>query len=137
MVIGVSVWQLQIPGCASLKEKRSVIKGLKQRLHNEFNISVAETAHHDVLQRSELAACVVATDQPQANRVLGAEIPLDCPVRLLHGQDDGDVPPEISLRLARSLRSQDVQVTLIKGGDHRLSRESDIALLLRTVAALT
>ena len=71
MVIGVSVWQLQIPGCASLKEKRSVIKGLKQRLHNEFNISVAETAHHDVLQRSELAACVVAVDQPQANRVLG------------------------------------------------------------------
>ena len=45
--------------------------------------------------------------------------------------------PEISLRLARVLRSEDVQVTLVKGGDHRLSRESDIALLLRTVAALT
>jgi len=72
----------------------------------------------------------------QARRVLGGEIALDCPVRLLHGQDDGDVPPEISLRLARSLRSQDVQVTLVKGGDHRLSRESDIALLLRTVGAL-
>ena len=72
----------------------------------------------------------------QARRVLGGEIAIDCPVRLLHGQDDGDVPPEISLRLARSLRSQDVQVTLIKGGDHRLSREGDIALLLRTVAAL-
>jgi pimeloyl-ACP methyl ester carboxylesterase len=72
----------------------------------------------------------------QARRVLGGEIPIDCPVRLLHGQDDGDVPPEISLRLARTLRSQDVQVTLVKGGDHRLSRDSDIALLLRTVAAL-
>jgi uncharacterized protein YlxP (DUF503 family) len=72
VVIGVAVWQLQIPGCASLKEKRSVIKGLKQRLHNEFNLSAAETGHHDVLQRSELAACVVAVDQPQANRVLGA-----------------------------------------------------------------
>ena len=47
------------------------------------------------------------------------------------------MPPEISLRLARVLRSEDVQVTLVKGGDHRLSRESDIALLLRTVAALT
>ena len=43
----------------------------------------------------------------------------------------------LSLRLARSLRSQDVQVTLVKGGDHRLSREGDIALLLRTVASLT
>jgi pimeloyl-ACP methyl ester carboxylesterase len=73
----------------------------------------------------------------QQRRVLGGEIAIDCPVRLLHGQDDDDVPPEISLRLARSLRSQDVQVTLVKGGDHRLSRESDIALLLRTVAALT
>ena len=47
-----------------------MVKGLKQRLHNEFNVSVAETAHHDVLQRSELTACVAAVDQPQANRVL-------------------------------------------------------------------
>lgn len=72
----------------------------------------------------------------QNQRMLGSVIPVDCPVRLLHGQDDGDVPPEISLRLARMLRSQDVQVTLVKGGDHRLSRESDIALLIRTVAAI-
>jgi pimeloyl-ACP methyl ester carboxylesterase len=68
---------------------------------------------------------------------LGDEIPFDGPVRLLHGQEDRDVPPDISLRLSACLRSQDVQVTLVKGGDHRLSRESDIALLLRTVAALT
>jgi pimeloyl-ACP methyl ester carboxylesterase len=72
----------------------------------------------------------------QHQRLLSGPIPLDCPVRLLHGQEDTDVPPEISLRLARALHSQDVQVTLVKGGDHRLSRESDIALLLRTVAAL-
>lgn len=73
----------------------------------------------------------------QARRILGGEIPIDCPARLLHGQEDDDVPPEISLRLARALRSQDVQVTLVKGGDHRLSRDSDIALLLCTVAALS
>ena len=72
----------------------------------------------------------------QALRQLDPEIPFDGPVRLLHGQDDGDVPPEISLRLAAAVRSRDVQVTLVKGGDHRLSREQDIALLLRTVAAL-
>ena len=72
----------------------------------------------------------------QALRHLEKEIPLDCPVRLLHGQDDADVPPEVSLRLSAALRSTDVQVTLVKGGDHRLSREQDIALLLRTVAAL-
>ena len=73
----------------------------------------------------------------QALRVLDGEIAIDCPVRLLHGQSDPDVPPDISVRLAEALRSQDVQVTLIKGGDHRLSRGADIALLLRTVATLT
>ena len=72
----------------------------------------------------------------QAARVLGGELALDCPVRLLHGQEDAEVPPEIALRLAGALRSQDVQATLIKGGDHRLSRDTDIALLLRTVAAI-
>jgi len=72
----------------------------------------------------------------EANRLLGTEIALDCPARLLHGQADVDVPWEASLRLAVALRSDDVQVTLIKDGDHRLSREADIALLLRTVALL-
>lgn len=70
MVVGLAVWELSLPGCASLKDKRSVIKSLKQRLHNEFNVSAAETAHHDALQRAELAACVVGVDQPQTNRVL-------------------------------------------------------------------
>ncbi len=46
------------------------------------------------------------------------------------------MPPEISLRLSAALASEDVQVTLVKGGDHRLSRETDIALLIDTVARL-
>jgi pimeloyl-ACP methyl ester carboxylesterase len=73
----------------------------------------------------------------QAQRQLGGIVPIDRPVRLLHGQEDGDVLSEISLKLAAALRSRDVQVTLIKGGDHRLSREQEIALLLRTVASLS
>jgi pimeloyl-ACP methyl ester carboxylesterase len=72
----------------------------------------------------------------EAQRMLEGEIALRCPVRLLHGQRDADVPWEISPRLAAALRSDDVQVTLIKDGDHRLSRDSDIDLLLRIVAAL-
>jgi pimeloyl-ACP methyl ester carboxylesterase len=72
----------------------------------------------------------------QRLRQLESAIPFDGPVRLLHGQDDREVPPAIALRLAAALRSPDVQVTLVKGGDHRLSREPDIALLRRTVAAL-
>ena len=73
----------------------------------------------------------------ESNRLLGGEIALTCPVRLLHGQDDSVVPCEIALRLAERLRSDDVQVTLVKNGDHRLSREAEIALLLRTVSALS
>ncbi|TVV69688.1 alpha/beta fold hydrolase [Sphingomonas solaris] len=72
----------------------------------------------------------------QANLLLGGPIPLDCPVRLLHGQADVDVPWKVSLRLAAALRSADVQVHLVKDGDHRLSRPQDIALLIATVERL-
>jgi pimeloyl-ACP methyl ester carboxylesterase len=68
--------------------------------------------------------------------LLDSEIGIDCPVRLLHGQADADVPWRLSLDLAEKLRSPDVQVTLVKQGDHRLSREEDIGLLVATVARL-
>lgn len=71
-----------------------------------------------------------------AHEMLGTEIAISCPVRLLHGQADADVPWKISLKLAEALRSADVRVTLIKDGDHRLSREADVALLLAAVAAV-
>jgi pimeloyl-ACP methyl ester carboxylesterase len=72
----------------------------------------------------------------QVNRLLGGHIAITCPVRLLHGQRDADVPFEISLRLAQALQSDDVVVTLVKDGDHRLSREQDIARLLGIVEEL-
>ncbi len=72
----------------------------------------------------------------QANLQLNAEIPISCPVRLLHGQRDDDVPWQKSLRLAEKLRSSDVQTILVKDGDHRLSRDQDIALLIDIVAKL-
>lgn len=72
----------------------------------------------------------------QANRVLDDTIAFDGPVHLIHGQRDADVPWEIALRLAAALHSDAVQVTLVKDGDHRLSRDQDIAVLLRTAEAL-
>lgn len=72
----------------------------------------------------------------ERHKRLGHEIAFGGPVRLLHGQHDADVPWDISLRLAAALRSADVQVHLVKDGDHRLSREGDIALLLRELAGL-
>ena len=68
--------------------------------------------------------------------LLGGSIPLHCPVRLLHGQGDPDVPWEMALRIADALEGGDVQVILVKDGDHRLSRPQDLALLRRTLAAL-
>jgi pimeloyl-ACP methyl ester carboxylesterase len=68
--------------------------------------------------------------------LLGAPIALSCPVRLLHGQQDADVPWEMALRIAEKLLSRDVQVVLVKDGDHRLSRPQDLALLCRTLGAL-
>jgi pimeloyl-ACP methyl ester carboxylesterase len=65
---------------------------------------------------------------------LERDVSLTCPVRLIHGQRDEDVPWDTSLRLAATLRSDDIQVTLIKDGDHRLSRPSDIALIKAIVA---
>ena len=72
----------------------------------------------------------------EANLLLDGPIAIDCPVRLLHGQCDADVPHPISLKLAAALRSDDVQTVLVKNGDHRLSRESDLRLLAATVDRL-
>lgn len=62
------------------------------------------------------------------NLVLRAPLPIECPARLLHGTADPDVPVACSLRLAEVMASRDLRVTLIKGGDHRLSRPEDLAL---------
>ena len=68
--------------------------------------------------------------------LLGAPIPLTCRVRLLQGQADLDVPWETALRLAARLDAADVRVTLLKDGDHRLSRPTDLLLLRLTLREL-
>jgi len=70
MVVGVVVWELMLPGCASLKDKRMVVKSLKDRLHQRFNLSAAETGLLDVHARAEIAACVVSNDRKHAQSVL-------------------------------------------------------------------
>jgi pimeloyl-ACP methyl ester carboxylesterase len=68
--------------------------------------------------------------------LLEGAIAIDCPVRLIHGELDGDVPPDIARRTMAALRSADVQLNLIKGGGHRLSEPREIEAILRTVANL-
>lgn len=64
--------------------------------------------------------------------------PIDpgCPVRILHGMQDPDVPHAVSLRLIESLATDDVRLTLIKDGDHRLSRPQDLRLLIEQISGL-
>lgn len=93
MVIGVCTWELALPECRSLKEKRMVVKSLKERLQSRFRVSVAETRFQDVWTRAELTAAVVATDARHADSVLDT---LD---RFVEG--DGRA---LILRVARSHR---------------------------------
>jgi pimeloyl-ACP methyl ester carboxylesterase len=72
----------------------------------------------------------------RSHLLLSAPIALGCRMRLLHGQADPDVPWELALRIAERITSPDVELTLVKDGDHRLSRPRDLALLCRTVEAL-
>ena len=68
--------------------------------------------------------------------VLDKPLALPCPVRLLHGQSDPDVPWEYSLQIARHLEAPEVVTTFVKDGDHRLSTPADIARLVATVEEL-
>jgi pimeloyl-ACP methyl ester carboxylesterase len=68
---------------------------------------------------------------------LAGPISIDCPVRLIHGMGDADVPWRKTLRLAELLAAGDVHATLVKDGDHRLSRDQDIDLLLNALARLS
>jgi pimeloyl-ACP methyl ester carboxylesterase len=69
-------------------------------------------------------------------RLLAGPIGIDCPVRLVHGDADDDVPIEVAIKLMRQLRSADVQLNVLKGGGHRLSEPREIEAIVRTVAAL-
>lgn len=73
----------------------------------------------------------------EANRLMAGEIAFDGPVRFLQGQRDPDVPWHRTCRLAELIRSPHVQTWLVKDGDHRLSREEDIELLIRAVEDVT
>jgi pimeloyl-ACP methyl ester carboxylesterase len=68
--------------------------------------------------------------------LLRSTIGLRCPVRLLHGLEDADVPWQTTVRLARALESHDVTLTLIKGGEHRLSEQHELEIIDHTLRTL-
>jgi uncharacterized protein YlxP (DUF503 family) len=70
MVVALERFDLRIPGCRSLKEKRHVVKTLTAALHAKFNVSVAEIDHQDLWQRTTLAVAVASGEAYHARRVL-------------------------------------------------------------------
>ena len=75
-------------------------------------------------------------EEARAHLVLRGPLPIRCPVHLLHGQRDPDVPWQTALRLAERLESDDVTVELVKAGDHRLSTPRDIARITAAIERL-
>ena len=75
-------------------------------------------------------------EEAKQQLLLDAPIKLDCPVRLIHGLEDSDVPWETSVKLANQLASRDVDIRLLKGGGHRLSEQAHLELIADTVSAL-
>lgn len=70
MIVASQTWEIALPGCSSLKEKRSVIRSLRDRLRAKFNVSVAETGLQDVHARGELSIALVTTDRRLATSIL-------------------------------------------------------------------
>jgi len=75
-------------------------------------------------------------EEGRRHLLLRGPIPLACPVRILQGMQDDDVPWRTALALAERIESTDVEVTLVKGGDHRLSEPDDLARLFNTLGRL-
>jgi uncharacterized protein len=72
VIVAVQTWELHLPGCHSLKEKRGVLKPLTIGLRRSLNLSVAETDHQDLWQRAEIACAVVGTDRRVVEETLRA-----------------------------------------------------------------
>ena len=72
MVIGIQVWELHLPGCHSLKDKRGTLKPLTAALRQQLNVSVAETGHQDLWQRAEIACAAVGSDRRIVEETLRA-----------------------------------------------------------------
>ena len=70
MVVGMMRWDLSLPGVTSLKDKRTIVRSLRDRIRHRFRVSVAETDHQDQWTRAQLAVAMVATDGAHAEDVL-------------------------------------------------------------------
>ena len=70
MLVALEWFDLRIPGCGSLKQKRHVLKSLTSAIRSKFNVSVAEVDHHDLWQRTTLAVAAAGSERYHVRRVM-------------------------------------------------------------------
>jgi pimeloyl-ACP methyl ester carboxylesterase len=106
-------------------------ENLRERLRRERVISLPSSYGEPYIIALNLI------EEARQHRLLDRpELPIHCPVRLIHGMNDADVPWRISVQLAERLTSSDVRLLLVKDGEHTLSREKDLLLLTRALGDL-
>jgi pimeloyl-ACP methyl ester carboxylesterase len=104
--------------------------------HLKERLAAGETLRRESPYGGEQVTTAGFWSSGQKLLLLAGEIEIDCPVRLVHGEADPDVPLDIAFRTMRALRSADVQLLILKGGGHRLSEPHEIDAILRAVAGL-
>jgi len=112
----------------------------------EAGLSAAQKSQLDVSGYTDLPNCYDdgepyrigrhLLEEGRSHLLLQSDIVIDVPVRLIHGQRDDDVPWRLALVLAQRLSSDDVEVQLVKRGDHRLSTDDDLGRLRNTAARM-
>jgi pimeloyl-ACP methyl ester carboxylesterase len=112
---------------------------IEPHLTEEQRLALAEEGHFEELSEYSPEPNIFTRElleDGRRNRVLTGLIETGCPVHILQGMQDADVPYRHALKLVEFLPAEDVVVTLIRDGDHRLSRPQDIAKMLAAVGAL-
>jgi pimeloyl-ACP methyl ester carboxylesterase len=107
-------------------------EGQRRKLKDE-----GELIYDSAYEESTVPFTRALIEEGRNHLLLRAPVALSCPVRLLHGMADPDVPYQTSLRLAERLAGTEVTIELIADGDHRLSRESDLERILSAVDELS
>ncbi len=119
------------PDCTERLVWNELTPGERQMLAKEGRLIVPSTYSDNPLIFTR-----TLIEEGRKHLVLDHPIALSCPVRLLHGMVDSDVPYALSMELAQRIVGEDCRVSLIKSGDHRLSREDDLLHLRSTIIDL-
>ena len=105
--------------------------------HLKARLGAGETLRRESPYGGEQVTTAAFWSSGQELLIFERPIAIDCPVRLVHGERDDDVPLDVAFRTMSALRSPDVQLNVIKGGGHRLSEPHEIETILRSIAELT